>query len=1244
MQQPGQPGQQAFARREGTPSPPKLFGFLLTKTRIPGIPESWERIQTKKLAVTQDELSDEINKEKKRGVSAMAMYEHQDMDGWKRSQVDLLIKDLTLGDPGYNYKLVLLKLREELSAKGHRSTVSMRVILRRQLATEKSPTRMQGLDSQTVAINQGPPGPTSIPMPTANRFPPLPPRPEVGSNSGNIYYYYNYGQPERSPTRPKPFSTVPFRRDPDFVDRNILSKLDEICSKPASRAALVGLGGVGKSHLAIEYSYRIRENFSQTWVFWVHASNAARFEEGYRTIADRIKLPGRDAQTADILRLVSNWLSDEANGRWIMILDNVDDSTVFSAPYRGGELSTFLPQTLNGSILVTSRSRDAALKLTGRNRDIIKVEPMNEDLALLLLEKKLPDGFDRNDAKEFLRALDYMPLAISQAAAYISQRAPRITVCKYLDIFRKSDTNQTNLLNTDTGDLRRDSSASNSIITTWQISFEHIRDRRPSAARLLSLMSFFDRQGIPESLLHRYDDEADDSDIDFDNISNMSFEDDLSILKSYSLVRVNLNGDQFELHRLVQFSTRKWLELNCELEKWTEKYIEIIWIAFPTVNYENWTTCQMLFPHAEAVLTYHSEKIKYLIYRSEVLDKAGQYAGTQGNYLRAEEMIQQALDGLEKALGKEHPDTLMSVNHLALLLGCQGKYEEAGAMSRRALPPPSPSQQPAPRDPQPLNLDQPRSFSNERPGMNIPRRPPNPGTGFNAHHDRHSHPLEMFTPMSGESSPSSDPLSPLFRPLVSTRPSHPVRPEEDRREQKQAHNVPLPRHPSTGNIFHRPEFDPGGRPDEQAKKSITKDDRPKADEQKSKGNQAKKEEKDHQPYFDQLEADFSDAVLSLSDDSGFSRTGTSRTGDTKVSDHRQDGAVRETLGMRVRDLIYRMSTMRRTHILADDRVKLLPDGRKRISWICGCGKPMYMDVKELRTGAANELQLALAQSSAKIKQAANNQRSESGNSYSPFEINLDPRFLWRILWRRSPPRKGNNPVDNTVIRTNSIGASIPINDREKRFLLLCINTGKYQTELDQIDISVIDDDQMLFQEIRQRYYSLRRCTRFSFFIPISVRPVRFELFPWIYRSRISILSPPSVPPANEVHQQRYHYRPCPYDVDPPLPDEFFLHAFFSPKAHISDFWLGRLPKKLGDILPHSSDERLSVGWGIHIVEGPNWLLLTCTFIFMLLVSGVAAVVWSVIREDVQGGLAIGAYLVTVQTAIMTAFFFWCQQK
>jgi hypothetical protein len=166
----------------------------------------------------------------------------------------------------------------------------------------------------------------------------------------------------------------------------------------------------------------------------VHASTRARFEEAYRDIADRLQLPGRSDPKANVLRLVRDWLRDEANGQWVMILDNFDDAETFY-PSRKRQrdedeadaevqtpLATYLPQSRNGAILVTSRSKDVAVRLAGGYNRINEVLAMDEDEGLQLLRNKLRDPSSKESAVELLQALDSIPLAISQAAAYISQR------------------------------------------------------------------------------------------------------------------------------------------------------------------------------------------------------------------------------------------------------------------------------------------------------------------------------------------------------------------------------------------------------------------------------------------------------------------------------------------------------------------------------------------------------------------------------------------------------------------------------------------------------------------------------------------------------------------------------------------------------------------------------------------------------------------------------------------------------
>ncbi|KAK7937545.1 tpr domain protein [Apiospora aurea] len=433
--------------------------------------------------------------------------------------------------------------------------------------------------------------------------------------------------PERPETPPKPTAVIPFNRDTDFIQRDtILDQLHRVCSEPASRTALVGLGGVGKSQIAIEYTYRVRDRSPETWVFWIHASSAARYEQSFRDIADHLKLPGRRSPQTNIFQLLYVWLRGEKSGKWVLILDNVDEAGfLLHNPASNGDgqqhrsdgrsqpLVSYLPTCQHGSILITTRSRDVASKLA-ESRNTITVDPMNQAEAITLAKEKLgkPDRQGDIEAIESLvYTLEYMPLAIVQATAYISQRAPRCSVRQYLEKFTQSDRKRASLLDYEAGQLRRDGEAKNSIIITRQISFDHIRQTRPSAANLLSLMSFCDRQGIPESLLRASDEkegttnrpaqyrrspalddlgndqESSDEDVESDSSIDDEFETDVSSLRDYSFISAVEDGKTFEMHSLVQLATKRWLEAEGQQEKWKSEFIHRLDVQLPTGAYEN---------------------------------------------------------------------------------------------------------------------------------------------------------------------------------------------------------------------------------------------------------------------------------------------------------------------------------------------------------------------------------------------------------------------------------------------------------------------------------------------------------------------------------------------------------------------------------------------------------------------------------------------------------------------------------
>jgi len=472
----------------------------------------------------------------------------------------------------------------------------------------------------------------------------------------------------------------------------------------------------------------VRESSPNTWVLWIHASGPARFELSVRDALDQLRVPGRDQPNANVFQLFRRWLRDVGKGKWLLILDNADDVRFLLEPpsstqqtgsanqraQNGERCLDYLPTIDHGSMLLTSRTTEAALKIV-HTANMIAVATMDEDSALALVEKKLFSDHSRRDVAELAEALEFMPLALSQAAAYINQRAPRCTIQQYLEKLRQTNKSKRSLLDFDGGDLRRDREAKNSIILTWQISFEQIETLRPSAAGLLSLMSFFDRQAIPEGLLCKKDVCQDGegaatsgtehggesgvqcmvSNIDGDSSDGLEdgsdidaeekFEEDITMLRSYSFVSITTDVKVFEMHRLVQLGTQRWLMAHGRFERWSSQFIGNLNSAFPSGEYETWATCQPLYPHVKMALELKPKGREAVLTHAALMFRSAWYAYRKGTYADAESMATQSVESRTKELGHDDRETLDSMQILGTVKSHLGLFDEAEILQLQVL-------------------------------------------------------------------------------------------------------------------------------------------------------------------------------------------------------------------------------------------------------------------------------------------------------------------------------------------------------------------------------------------------------------------------------------------------------------------------------------------------------------------------------------------------------------------------------
>lgn len=175
------------------------------------------------------------------------------------------------------------------------------------------------------------------------------------------------------------------------------------------RTAVDGLGGVGKTQVALEAAYRIRDENPACSVFWVPAVDAVSFEKAYRDIGEALSVQGLDDDKADTKSLVKAALSRDSAGSWLLIVDNADDLKLFT----DSTLADHLPFSRNGSILFTTRNHEAAVRLDIRDH-IITLGEMSDAEATKLLQIGLKENqiSDTDNTARLLRFLANLPLAI----------------------------------------------------------------------------------------------------------------------------------------------------------------------------------------------------------------------------------------------------------------------------------------------------------------------------------------------------------------------------------------------------------------------------------------------------------------------------------------------------------------------------------------------------------------------------------------------------------------------------------------------------------------------------------------------------------------------------------------------------------------------------------------------------------------------------------------------------------------
>ncbi len=503
---------------------------------------------------------------------------------------------------------------------------------------------------------------------------PLTPKPALGTRRTLLPRERTHDFVEQQPDN-HPFEVienVPYARNPYFTGRDtILHNLHEALSRDSATAltqgyAISGLGGIGKTQTAVEYTYRYRSEYR--FIFWIRAETEVELQAGFVEIAWLLDLPEQHATNpADTVQAVKHWL--EHTSAWLLVFDNADTPELLKASY---------PRTPRGHILLTSR---AQLFDTLGIDSTFALAKMTPEEALDFLYKRTAraqsDPTEKHTAEKLASELGYLPLALEQAAAYIVAKTARFQ--DYLTSYQRQRLALLNKAQPKTGEYPA------SIAKTWELNFQEVK-QVPVAAEILRVSAFLSPEAIPLELLTEGASQLGPvlAEALATSEDPLALNEALEPLTRYSLIRLDVDTQTYSMHRMVQEVVKDQMGGEQQAQ-WAERVVRAVAQSFPEVNYQTWTRCERLIPHALLCATHIDHWSMTFWEARNVLNEAGKYFYQRGQYREAEPFWTRYLAICEQVLGPEHPDILGSLNNLALLYRKQGKYEQAEPLYQRAL-------------------------------------------------------------------------------------------------------------------------------------------------------------------------------------------------------------------------------------------------------------------------------------------------------------------------------------------------------------------------------------------------------------------------------------------------------------------------------------------------------------------------------------------------------------------------------
>jgi cellulose biosynthesis protein BcsQ/tetratricopeptide (TPR) repeat protein len=419
---------------------------------------------------------------------------------------------------------------------------------------------------------------------------------------------------------------------------------------------LHGLGGVGKTQVALEYAHRFKADYDLVW--WIESEQEDRIASSFADLARRLEL-----RVGDSVDEAAEAARDELSTgtrfpRWLLVFDNVEDPETVRRYFPGGR----------GHILVTSRNKPSTAHAEAMEVDVFSRAESVEHLS------RRVSGMSREDAGQVADAVGDLPLAVEVAAAWLAETATPVDA--YVRQLKDEATKALSV--TIAADYPRQVGA------TWNISIARLRNQSKAAVRLLELCAFFAAEPISMTL------------IDSESMitSLLPFDPDLrdrymlgkviQAVSRFALAKVDPADSSIQVHRLVQAAVRSEMSYDDQEETKHEVH-RILAEARPPEDAindpANWPDFEVIWPH---LAPSQAEDCREEKPRQLLVDRV-RYLWKRGSLDTARTMAEQLLDNWVQSLGENDLQTLNLRFELANVLRSQGKYQEARELDEETL-------------------------------------------------------------------------------------------------------------------------------------------------------------------------------------------------------------------------------------------------------------------------------------------------------------------------------------------------------------------------------------------------------------------------------------------------------------------------------------------------------------------------------------------------------------------------------